>query len=282
VPKPEVEWPVYPRGAWFRNEAGPRAWGGRGRRGGYTITTAEAKAVQHTFAKEIPDEIRKYAEVSVNPDINATEFATDKVALEKEIIGATLLRTAANWSSSNDAEGGWAAGSGNTFITDVEAGKEVIRKAIGQYPNRMLIDAGTFSSLKNEDTVLQRIKYGGGPSDPALITAAMIAQMFELDLCVVGAGIYSSAEEVAGATDFTAANIWETNATKGMGLLLYVSPAPSIENPSAGYIFRVGDRVVERWREAPEHQDVVECAETYVVKITANYAGYLFTDTLLT
>ncbi len=277
VQKQSDRYYIFSKGAWFRDEAGVRAPSSRAPRGGYAVSTDTYFANEWAFAKEVPDELRENADAPLNPDQEAVEFATEKVLLRKERLVAGIVLGSA-WSTSEDAEGLWAAGTGNTFISDVERAIDSVRKTTGRRPNVMVMDAGTLKEVKQEATVLDRIKY----TERGIVTPDLIAAMFDLEEVLVGEAIYSSAEEKADASDFTSANIWEKNAGKGSAFLLWRPAQPGIMVPSAGYSFTWKPREVRRWREEAEHQDVIECAESFDPKLTGADLGFLFYDTTLT
>jgi hypothetical protein len=277
VQKQSDRYYIFSKGAWFRDEAGVRAPSSRAPRGGYAVSTDTYFANEWAFAKEVPDELRENADAPLNPDQEAVEFATEKVLLRKERLVAGIVFNSA-WSTSEDAEGLWAAGTGNTFISDVERAIDSVRKTTGRRPNVMVMDAGTLKEVKQEATVLDRIKY----TERGIVTPDLIAAMFDLEEVLVGEAIYSSAEEKADASDFTSANIWEKNAGKGSAFLLWRPAQPGIMVPSAGYSFTWKPREVRRWREEAEHQDVIECAESFDPKLTGADLGFLFSDTTLT
>jgi hypothetical protein len=160
----------------------------------------------------------------------------------------------------------------------VEAALETVRKATGRRPNVLVLDAGTPAQLKQESTLLERIKY----TQKAVLTGDLIASLFDLEECLIGGAIYSSAEEKADGTDWTSAGIWEVNAGKGSAALIYRPRTPAIMTPSCGYTFVWKPRVVKRWREEAEHQDVLEASESFDVKITGADLGYFFYDTVVT
>jgi len=296
VKKKSDKYVIFKKGSWFRDEAGIRPPGGRARRGGYVITTGNYSAEEWAFAKEIPDEIRANADAPLQPDQEAVEFATDKVMIRKERAVASLVTTAGNWTSFEDAEGGWAATSSNTFMADVIKGIQTILGLTGLRPNKLMIDYKTFYALQVVSDIVDRIKYTGTGDSPATVTARTLAALFQLDEVLIGEQIYSSAEEVVAGTDFTKVDIWETNAAKGCGFLFYAPPSPSLRIPSSGYIFNWPSdelaglniaqehvaRGVRRWREPAEHQDVVEAFENFDAEATAEDLGYLFTDTYAT
>lgn len=289
---PKVKITKYRKGAWFRDEAGIRAAGTRAKRGGYALTTVSVSTDEYAFAKEVTDEDRRFASAqgapAVQPETDAIEFATDKVDLSKEIRVAALI-TGGTWADGNsggeDAEGLWAAGAGNTFLADIATGKKKIKEC-GVIANCLLLDYATYLSLKEESTILEKIKY----TQRGVFGTDLLAALLELDEVLVGKAIKSTAAEAADGTDFTAANIWEVNAGKGMGFLYYRPQRIGLKVPTAGLQARIaygaseggGPRRTVWWREDAEHQDVYEVAEeTDIVQVAAD-AAYLWKDTYAT
>lgn len=287
---PKAKIARYLKGAWFRDEAGIRGPGSRANRGGYPIDYLSIATVEYAFAKEVTDEDRRFAgnpaqgEPPLKPDQDAIEFVSDKIDLKKERVVASKILTG-TWSgvAGEDAAGLWAAGSGNTFLADVRARVETIRSNTGFKPNVLMIDFGTYNSLKEEDTILQKIKY----VERGVLTKELLAVLLELDEVIIGEAIYSTAKEKKDSTDFTAQNIWEKNAGKGSSFLFYRPTSVGLKTPSAGYQARVNyengmPRRTTTWREAAEHQDVYEVAEETDIVVTGADLGFLWVDTLLT
>lgn len=287
------------KGAWFRNEAEIRGPGAKAARGGYPATTGTYSCQERAFAHPVPIEIIENADPPVRPFETGVRFASQKVMLAKEVAVSTLVTTSGNWTTSDDVAGAWlgtADGSGNTFIADILTQKEVIRKLIGVYPNRLIMDAKTFKEVKVEYTVLERIKYTGTQGRPADVTTQTLAQLFELDWVGIGGAIYSDAEEVVAGTDFNAIDLWETNATKGSAFLYYAPSAPAIDEPAAGYIFQWPGsespedaqveadlyRSVRYWWENDTKSYIIEASENFDAEATCADAGCLFYDTILT
>jgi len=285
---PRAKITKYQRGAWFRDEAGIRAPGTRARRGGYPLTSVSIATDEYAFAKEVTDEDRRFAKAQgapvVQPDQDAIEFATDKVDLKKERRVAGLV-TDTTWVDGNsggaDAEGLWAPpGDTNTFLADMTTGKKAIKSAIGRPPNKLVIDYATYLSLKECAAILDKIKY----TQRGVLTKELLAAMLDLDEVLVGSAIYSSAEETAAGTDFTAVDIWTVTAAKGMGFLYYAPPRTGLKIQCAGMQVRIayetgGPRRTSMWREGAEHQDVYEVAEETDIALVDLNAGYLFADT---
>ncbi len=283
----EAKIALYLKGAWFRDEAGMRGPGSRAPRGGYPVDYIDVALKEWSFAKEVTDEDRDYVQQAggppLQPDQDAIEFATDKIDLKKERLVAYLVLNS-TWSgvSGEDAEGGWAAGAGNTFINDVETRIETIRKNTGFRPNVLMLSANNLPELKQESSVIDKIKY----TERGIVTAPLLAAMFELEECLIGDAIYSSAEETAAGDDFTGVNVWEKTADKGSAFLFYRPPKPGLKTPSPGYQARGKikgqTRRSKMWREEAEHQDVYECAEKTHIVQTGSDLGFLWYDTIAT
>lgn len=287
---PKAKITKYQRGAWFRDEAAIRAPGTEARRGGYPITSVSIATKEYAFAKDVTDEDRRFVRAQgapvLQPEIDAIEYATDKIDMKKERRVAELV-TGTTWADGNvggeDAEGGWAAPSGNTFLADIEKAQKAVKSAIGRRANVLVIDDLTYGGMKEIDALLDKIKY----TQRGVLTKEMIAAMLDLDEVIVGSAIYSTAAEKADGSDFTAADIWTVNAGKGMGFLFWRPPRVGIKMQCAGLQVRIayengGPRRISTWREASRHQDVYEVAEeTDITLIDAN-AGYLFKDTYAT
>jgi len=266
-----------------------RGPGGEAARGGYPVAWGDVIPKEYAFAKEVTDEDREVAAAQggppLQPDQDGIAFATDKILMKREILTAAIIK-ASVWSgiaaSGEDAEGLWAAGAGNTFLLDVKARKGTIQSNTGLMPNVLLLDVGTYNSLTEESTVLDKIKY----TQKGVLTADLLAAILDLEEVVVAPAVYSTAKETKAGTDFTAARIWENTATKGMGFLFYRPSAISLKVPTAGLIARSalfpGGVRVTTWREDSKHQDVYEAAEKIDVVAPGLDLGFMWKDTLLT
>lgn len=286
---PKAKVARYLKGAWFRDEAGIRGAGARARRGGYPTDLIDVVTKEYAFAKEVTDEDRRYSGLPgappFRPDIDALEFCADKIDLSKERRIAAMI-SAGTWSGvvGEDAAGLWAPNDAtNTFIADVETRIETIRSNTGVRPNVLLLSANTLSTVKQLDAVLDRIKY----TERGIVSAPLLAALFELEECLIGDATYSSAKETKAGTDFTAVNVWEKTATKGSAFLFYRPPAPGLKVPAAGFQCRAAyengmPRRETTWREEAEHQDVYEVAEEVDIVQTGSDLGFFWYDTILT
>ena len=113
------------------------------------------------------------------------------------------------------------------FIADQ---KLSMHEQTGRTPNKLAIGANVFNALRSHPGILERVKYGGATANPASVTKNVLAQLFEVEDLVVMMSIHNQAKQGA---DADMAFIGDPNAL----LLAYATDAPSIEEPSAGYIF---------------------------------------------
>jgi hypothetical protein len=288
---------TFPKGAWFRDEADVRGPGAAAKEAGYLVSSDSYLCEEYAIDHRIPRETIENADDPLQPWETGVNFATEKILLRKERLVASLVTTGANWTNSEDAEALWApAGDTNTFIADILKAKEAVRQLIGRYPNVLLMDPKTFKALKGVAAIIDRIKYTGTSGAPADVTLQTIAQLFELDEVLLGGALYSSAKETKAGTDFTAVDIWETNATKGSAFLYFRPPAAALETPSAGYCFNwrgseLGQsqiikqdnfRTVKKWWENKPESWMIRASERIDAKVVSADAGYLFTDTIVT
>jgi len=278
--------PKYSPGYWFRDEAKLRAPGTRAARGDFKLEYVNVTTEQYAFAKEVTYEDVQSESDSNTPTLNmqqdAIEYAADKIDLKKEIRTADLMK-ATTWADGNvggeDAGGLWAPSGSNTFLADIRNGQETIRSNTGYKPNVLAMDFDTYNQLKEEDTILEKIKY----TQRGVLTRELLASLLDLDEVLVAEAIKNTANE-ATTDALTAANVWETNAGKGFGFLFYRQARLGLKTAAAMGQFRMrqengGGRLTRSWYEKAEDQWVYEVREdTDIVAIHANL-GYHWIDT---
>lgn len=153
------------------------------------------------------------------------------------------------------------------FIADR---KLEMHQQTGRTPNKIAIGANVFNALRNHPGILERVKYGGSTANPANVTKNVLAQLFEMDEIVVLMSIHNKANMGAEADmDF----IGDPNAL----LLAYATGAPSIEEPSAGYILTwdmLGDGnimpIFHHEGEWGTHSEYIEGLMSFTMKKTAD------------
>lgn len=144
------------------------------------------------------------------------EAATAEIVLHKVLTAAEQRVAAAvfnttTWTGSSlttSVSVEWSTAATATPIANVRAAALKVRNNSGFWPNALIINKIVFRNLQDCATVIERIHASGAgnPVKPTDITAAMLAQVFDLDEVIVADGVYDSAKEgqAASLTD-----IWD-------------------------------------------------------------------------
>jgi hypothetical protein len=253
---------TFDKSDWFRNEAGLRAPGTVGPIVEYSLSSATYSCKPISAGMWVADEVVRNADQPLQPRRDATVFTTDKVMLYAEVeVQSDVFGT--GWASSATPVTTWDDDASDP-IANVEVGRETVVGLIGREPNVMVLGREVWTDLKHHPDLLDRIKY----TSTGQMTPALLANLFEVPKVLIGNAIYDSADE--GATE-SFGYIWGKHAWLG-----YVSPAPSLMTPSAGYLFTWQNRSVERIRQDINKADLVRTEWHYDSKMTATDAGYLF------
>jgi len=85
-------------------------------------------------------------------------------------------------------------------LADVAAAKRLIADRIGAPANALIMNQHVYDALRAVTEVLDRIIYGGGPGQPAAVTKAILAQLFDLEFILVASGVTNTADEGQAAT----------------------------------------------------------------------------------
>ena len=154
-----------------------------------------------------------------------------------------------------------------SFVADR---KQEMLQQTGREPNRLAFGVNAFKALTQHPLILDRVRYGGTTANPAQVTANVLAQLFGIEKLVVLKSIHNQA---ALGKDADMQFIGDPN---GM-LLAYATSAPSIDEPSAGYIFTwdmLGDGqmmpIFTYPGERGTHTEWVEGLMAYDMKKTAD------------
>jgi hypothetical protein len=225
----------YDKNDWFRDEAKLRAHGTESAGSGYNISLAGPYFCNpYGFHKDIPWGLRKNADPGIDLDRDATELTTQRLLIRLERLFAGNFFITGVWGTDLTGVAGvpganqfrqWNDYSFSDPINDIETGKELIKGVTGFDPNTLLIGRQAFRYLKNHPDIVDRYKH----TQAGVITAELVAKVFEIERLIVADTIYASNAEGATAA---------YNFIYGKGALLcYVPPAPGLLVPSAGYTF---------------------------------------------
>jgi len=163
-------------------------------------------------------------------------------------------------------------------VAFVDEKKTAIHGETGRMPNRLALGVNVFNALKKHPAILERVKYGGSTANPASVTLNVLAQLFEVDRVTVPLSIMNKAE-LGQEADMQ--YIGDPNAF----LLAYATDTPSIEEPSAGYIFTwdmLGNGnifpVLNYLGENGTHSEFIEGLMAMDMKKTADDLAMFFKD----
>ena len=160
----------------------------------------------------------------------------------------------------------------------IDAQKTEMHRNTGRTPNRLAMGANVFDALKVHPGILERVKYGGSTANPASVTKNVLAQLFGVDQVSVMMSIHNKAKMGKEADmDF----IGDPNAL----LLAYATDAPSVDEPSAGYIFTwdmLGDGqmmpIFHRVKDDATHSEEVEGLMATDMRKTADDLAMFLSD----
>ena len=162
-------------------------------------------------------------------------------------------------------------------VAFVDEKKTAIHGETGRMPNRLALGVNVFNALKKHPAILERVKYGGSTANPASVTLNVLAQLFEVDRVTVPLSIMNKAE-LGQEADMQ--YIGDPNA-----FLAYATDTPSIEEPSAGYIFTwdmLGNGnifpVLNYLGENGTHSEFIEGLMAMDMKKTADDLAMFFKD----
>ena len=223
----------YNKGDFMRDEAKLRGAASESAGGDYGVEASEPYYCRkHAFHKDVTPEERANYDDPLNADIDATDFVSQKMLIRREMAFTDTFFKAGVWGT--EIKGAETAGEGtvtywnlptSTPIQDVTNAGVAMAGATGYKPNVLLLSPVAFNALKNHDDILDRIRY----TQKGIVTADLLATLFEVDKVLVGWGVVNSA--VKGAED-------DVDFIMGKhALLCYANPRPALRKPSAGYIF---------------------------------------------
>lgn len=163
-------------------------------------------------------------------------------------------------------------------ISFIDDRKTEMQEATGRTPNRLALGANVFKALKHHAAILDRIKYGGTTANPASVNLNVLAQLFGVDQVVV---LNSIMNKAGFGADADMQFIGDPNAF----LLAYATDTPSVEEPSAGYIFTwdmLGDGqilpILKYLGDNGTHTEFIEGLMASDMKKTADDLGMFFAD----
>lgn len=224
---------------------------------------------------------RRQAPAVASPDQQRTKTMATQANIHQDRLFADKFFRPGTWANEwSGIDGTTASEADKQFIkfsngnsdpiAFIEAQKLMMHEQTGRTPNKLALGAEVFSALKQHEGILERIKYGGTSANPAQVDKNVLAQLFGVDEIVVLMSIWNKAK-LGKDADMTF-----IGDPKSM-LLAYATDTPSVEEPSAGYIFQwdmLGDgqlMPIFKWPGDPgTHSEFVEGLMAYDIKKTCD------------
>lgn len=225
---------VYDKSYWFSAAAQLRAPATESAGSGFAIdNTPNYFAGVWALHKDVDDQTRANADAPLNMDRDATLFVTQNMLLRREIQFNYKFMQLNTWTGQPDfqpnvnGKGYWDNSSSNP-MADVDQLKQEIKSQTGFLPNTLVVANDVFFALRNNASVLDRIKY----TQRGVVTEDILANLFGVEKFLVSSVVQNSAVESPAPSPGTFSYLASNNF-----LLVYSAPAPSILQPTGGYIF---------------------------------------------
>lgn len=273
---------VFNKDDWMRDDAVKvRAEDEEAPMSGFTLSKQNYNATPWWTAVPLSQMVTANADPSLPLDKAAAQLVTQRMLIRRERLFATSFMTTGLWATTKNgtAGGGTDFTSWDDYASDpeknVDDAKNAVVKSTGFEPNVFTVAYSVHQALKRHPIIKDRIKYTSAES----ISAAIIANFFEVDEYHVSKSAYSSTQE--GASAKTQAFAIPANA-----LLSYKEGSPTLMSPTAATIFvwsgltgmnNAGVRI-DQYYDEKKKQDVIRGEFAFAMTISGSDLGYLFKD----
>lgn len=259
---------------WYRDEARAIAPGDTAPFASAIPTlTNTYQCINYAHRTPIPRRIAQNADPALQLQATMTELEMQRILIARERRVASMVNTSGNWTNSATLSTTdlWSDTTNSKPVTKIDSALDTVRAyAGGQSGNTMVMGGLVWKYLKRHPDITYLI-FGPGANRDLITTPELVARAFSLDNVYVGEALYTGDEEDTDETGITYSRIWGAYCWIG-----YVSPAPSLVNPSAGYIFQQSYRV-RSWYDDASDTDWIECSGSEDEVVTCANAGYLYT-----
>lgn len=272
---------TYDRQYWLRSEAKRRAAGTPAARGGYGIGTSTFTVLRDAIGKAVSDPERANADSQIDMDGDATRWINQQLMIKMEERFATAFFGTSIWGTTATPSILWDDASSDP-VGDVKTAKRTIVSQHGPdyEPNVLAMGAKLYDKVSEHPDIIDRIKYTGGPGNPAQVNERTLAALFGVQRIVVLRAVHNTAS-VEGATAS-----YDFIADPESALLCYANPSPGLFAPSAGYTFMWTAApdgssfgpAIKQYREEREESDVFEGNVWYQPAVIASSLGYFWSN----
>lgn len=279
----------FPRGAFLRDEVGPRPLGGYPRQVGYKVEKKTYYAEEEALEAFLDDRERANATPPNDPERSKVQLLVSQHMIHREQRWADAYFKPGVWGT--DLTGVAAAPAGGQFLQWNDAASDPVgvidthmdamAQQTGLEGSVLVLGRRVYRRLRNHPDIIDRIKYTqqGRINDANGRTA--LAAMFGVNQVLVPSAIRNTAAE--GETDNFSWIMSDNDA-----LLVHAAAAPGIDTPSAGYIFSwtglLGPNAfntpsaVWRGRDDRAYSDWFHVRMAYDMQVVSPELGIFFND----
>lgn len=231
---------IYDKSYWFTTQAQKRAPSTESAGSGFSLDNTPTYFCDvWAVHKDIDDQTVANADQPVDLQRDATLFVTQQMLLRREIQFAYKYMTTGIWTGylvtgtptdfqpNANGKGYWDNTSSNP-MADVDYLKQAVKSQTGFLPNTLVVANNVFFALRNNTSVLDRIKY----TQRGIVSEELLASLFGVEKFLVASVVQNTANETEPPANGTFGYLLSNNF-----LLVYSNPAPSILQPTGGYIF---------------------------------------------
>lgn len=267
----------YDKKYWFQTQAKVRAASSESAGSGFHVDSTPSYFCDvWAVHKDVDDQIRANADQPLDMDRDATMFVTQQLLLRREKVFVAQYLTTGIWTG--DPAGDFTPATkwdlaGSNPMADVDLEKNLIKKSTSYLPNTLVVASDVFFALRNNASVLDRIKY----TQRGIVSEDLLASLFGVEKFLVSSVTNDTAQEGQTAS--------MSYLTTKVALLVYAAPAPSILQPSGGYCFSwqglfgagaQGNRIMT-FRMEHLKSDRIEGEMAFQMKLVGADLGVFFT-----
>jgi len=258
---------IWTKDFWFRDNTRRRGPGATYAEGGLELSNTAFECINWGLSFPLPWEVIQNQDAAINLEETGAIWLADQFALARELKLKSLIMDASAWTTDVTlSTTQWSDFANSNPISDVETGRQAIKKLTGRDPNVIMMNEEVWSKLKNHPDLVDLYKH----TQVGVLTPDLVAAVLQIDKLIVGTAVKNTAAEGA---DFAGAYIWDKNA-----ILMYLAPSPGLAIPSAGYTFswkQNGFTIpITREEERLRKRDLLLADHAFVQKVTAADCGY--------
>lgn len=253
----------------LRQTSDNRAPGAEANEVDFALSSDSYFCEDHALVSAVPDEERENADPILQPDIDRTEFLTDRIQLNREMALEEKLRTTSGLGEAIvDVSERWENVDFDP-LPALQTARLSVFSSCQRRANTVVIPYAAFEVLRNHPKVVERIKY----TTTGVLNEELLAQVLGVERVLVPRSFKNTAAKGQTAA---VSPVWGKNC-----YVLHVPPRAAARQVALAYSFvwngaagSLNGTVVEKWREPSRKADMVRVQKYYDHKIIAAGAGY--------